>query len=414
LSEHTDLHRPSVTLLTTAACGSLLVYASTSALFAVSLKTMGDDIGFEFARKGMLSGARTCVLAISTFSAGYVADRIGKKWLLAGSMIVIAGVLLGAGYATHYAHLVIAAMLLGASLGNEEALLTPLFAELHPRTFASRVRMLHGFYPTGAAISYVVVGCALAAVANWHVPFRVAAIFPVLVAVMFMAGRYPDAHREHRPAPIPVRDILGRRAFWGLAAAMFFTAGAEGGLFWWMPNFIQDNYGKQPLAASLSVAAFGVAMAVGRFTVAVAARRRSVDAFMLVAAVVASVCAMLLQVKSFGLNIASLAVLGVFSACFWPGILALGADRISRRSGTMFGLIGVTGVLGFGLTPAMMGLAAQWAVRHGRSGPRVGLALIVFGLVAAAFTFMLILRHPPATSAESGPVANAEGAADAT
>ncbi len=383
----TDERRPSVAWLTGVSWASLLLFAGAAALVSVTLKDLAADFGIGFALRGLLAWSRSLVLAASALTMGLLADRFGKRRLLTGGMCLVAAALLWIGRAATYPSLLGAMMLLGVGMGSIDALVSPLVADLHPRNVAGQMHVLHGFFPAGILLFSWAVGAALDRGLDWRVPFMFAAA-PVLAGgLAFAAGRYPTPARRCGAGPLSARAILRNRTFWLLSLAMALTAGSEGGLIFWTPNFVQVEYGASAGVGAGALVAFSLAMAAGRFGAGAASRAMPVGRMMVAVAFVgAGATAALALVDRLPVTVAMLALAGLCLACFWPGVLTLAVSRIAAGSATLLSMLAVAGIIGFGAVPFAVGVLAE------RFGLRVGLLLVPLALAASGAVLVAVFR----------------------
>lgn len=380
----------SVIWLTGTAWASFLIFAATTTLVSVSLKHIGEDLDVGFALQGALGVPRSCALALAALVSGYAADRLGKKWFMVGGMLVIAFALLWVGASSTYLALMAGLFVMGAGLGCLEGLASPLVAQLHPRSVAAHMNVLHAFFPLGI-LGTSIVGFALDRGVHWRVPFSILAVPAALVAGMFLLGRYPGEEVSRRPAPVRIRDLLANRTFWLLAAAIALTAGCEGALIYWSPNFIQVEYEAEAMTGAYGLMVFSAAMAIGRFGTGAVVRFVSLGGMMISMAFLGALATLCVAaIGSLHATMVSLAFAGLFVACFWPSILSLASERIAAGSATLFALIAVAGIAGFGLGPFAVGALAQ------HIGLRGGLALVPPSFTAAGLVLIVVLRTPPA------------------
>ncbi|KPK62953.1 MAG: hypothetical protein AMK73_05505 [Planctomycetes bacterium SM23_32] len=346
--------------LTATAWVSLLVFAATSTLTSVSLKHIGTDLEIGYSLRGLIAFARAIVLAASTFTVGYWADRTGKRRLLSAGMCVAALGLVCVGRSSGYAGLLAGTMLMALGLGSLEALISPLITDLHPERVETQMNVLHAFFPAGIVLASQVVGRALDAGVPWRMPFTLVALPAVVVAVMYGVGRYPDARAGGRPTPVRVRAVLANPLFWALAFAMWLTAGCEGALIYWSPNFVQDAYGTTATVGAWGLTAFTAAMAVGRFGTGAAARFVPLSRLMVCLALLAAGSGLVLVlVDALWVSMTAFVLAGLFVACFWPSILTVANRRIAARSATLLAMLSVAGIAGFGVIPAVIGALAD-------------------------------------------------------
>jgi len=388
-----DPSSSSVRWLTTASWLAFVIFAVSSTLVSVSLKRIGGDLGIDFDRRGALASWRACALVVAALSSGLLADRLGRRWLLTGAMLAVAFGLLWTGRTSTYAGLVAGLVFIGLGLGCLEALVSPLVAEMHPGDVTRHMGVLHGFYPVGILLSSLPVGWALDHGLAWQMPFTLAAVPALAVGLMFVAGRYPERSRGRQSGPLPLCQILRNPIFWVLAAAMLFGAGCEGGLFYWCANFVQAEYNMGALAGAVAIALFSLAMVVSRFGVGALSRRVRMQPLMIgLTGFGAVVTALLAALHSPAATFALMGAGGMCVAFLWPGVLALGAQKIATGSSTLFALLAVSGIAGFGLLPYLMGIVAQ---AHGlRAGIAVVAAAFVIAGILLRIVFVLSARRP--------------------
>ena len=97
---------------------------------------------------------------------------------------------------------------------------------------------------------------------------------------------------------------------------------------------------------------------------------------------------------SLAATLVSLALVGLFSATFWPSILALGSEGIAKGSATLFAALAVAGIAGFGLSPLAVGLVAEHA------SLRIGMGLLPVGFLLSGLALIATgLLDPPAAAA---------------
>lgn len=381
-----DTGRTSVVWLTAVAWLSLIVFAATSTLMSVSLKSIGTDLEVGYGMRGTLALARAFVLAGSTFILGICADRIGKRPLLAVGMFVVAVGLVCVRLTDGLTGLVGGTMVIGLGLGSVEALVSPLVADLHPDNVDRQMNVLHGFFPAGVVLASLLIGRQLDSGVHWRVPFGVVALPAVLVGVMYALGRYPESAAERKVVPISVLQVLRQPIFWALAAAMMLTAGCEGSLIYWSPNFIQDTYGAMAYVAAWGLTIFTGAMAGGRFLTGYATRYVRPSRIMLVTAALGVVTTLLLSlVPHLAFSMVMLGLSGLFMACFWPSVLAVANRRIAAGSATLLAMLSVAGIAGFGLIPYLIGTLSDHV------GLRLGLLVIPVGLVLAGIALAAVV-----------------------
>lgn len=388
---------PTVRWLTATICTALLVFAATPTLLAICLPAIGADLGIGYGARGGVLLIRALVVAAGTFTFGCLADRLDKRHLLGGSLLLVALGALGVGQSSGLASLICAIVVMGVGLGGMEGMNSPLIAELYPAAVESHVNTIYAFYPCGAVISSLAAGAALDAGVRWRTLFLLLAAPAAAVAVMYWLGRYP-APRRHASGPLSVRRIVAVPAFWLLAVAMFLTAGVMGTVMYWIPTYLHDAYGSSDTVASRALAAFLIAMFVGRFGTGMTVRFVPLLRLLLGMGVAGTVALLgLALVRTVPLTMVMLVLGGLFTSSFWPAFLALAVRRVASRSATLLAMLSVFGIVGFGFLPWVAGQVADvW-------GLRMGLALSPLSMGVTVLLLLLLMAgdsHGPALRAE--------------
>jgi CP family cyanate transporter-like MFS transporter len=373
----------SAALLTWVSRLSFIVFAGSSATLSVSLKQIGEDLGLGDAKLGSLGLARSLALATAALVSGFAADRFGKKRFLIAGMAAGAAGVVGVSSADSLPALLAFLALTGVGLGVLESLVSPLVAELHPDDVGFQVNILHGFFPLGIIGTSLIVSQALSRGASWRAPFAIVGAGFAAAMVGFAAGRYPGG-RAGAAAPLRLQELAANRTFRLLAAAMFFGAAAEGGLFYWAPKFVQDEFLVTPAVGGLALTLFSITMMAGRLGLSGTVRRggaAGLTAGLALLGAGASACMAFAPTVHAALVFAG--VCGLSVSLFWPGVLTVAAEGISVSSARVFALLSVVGIAGFGLAPPAIGLITEaYDLRRG---------LVVVPVCCAAFCVLMVL-----------------------
>jgi MFS family permease len=186
--------------------------------------------------------------------AGLIADRVSRKWLIAGSLFVWSGVTLSMGYATNFNQLYV----LRAIMGVSEALYIPaglsLIADYHRGTTRSLAVGIHmtGIY-TGQALGGY--GAAIAGSWTWQGTFHLFGLAGVLysiILIFFLSEKREETSfiaselnliKIFRSVRGTLGILLGMTSFWIIL--FYFAAPSFPG--WatknWLPTLYSDNLG---------------------------------------------------------------------------------------------------------------------------------------------------------------------------
>ena len=223
------------------------------------LSTMKDAMQMDIAELqsatnfGRLMAVFLWIYGLMSPVSGLIADRMSRKWLIVGSLLVWSSVTWLMGLATTFDQI----FWLRSLMGISEALYMPaglaLIADYH--TGGSR-SLAVGIHMTGLYIGQAIggFGATLAATCSWHTTFHWFGIIGIVYAFILALG-LKDRKSEPAPAPKPearkaspgvvagMRRLLTNVAFWVIL--LYFAVPSLPG--WatknWMPTLFAENLG---------------------------------------------------------------------------------------------------------------------------------------------------------------------------
>jgi fucose permease len=341
---------------------SFIMLATSAIIVAVCLPEISKTFSTNLAEGGGIETARSTVMLTMLLVAGALAQRWGKKrFLTLGQYLVATGLIL-ASFAPNYVLLVLALMITGAGGGFTEALLNPLIVAMHPRQSGKYLNIGHAFYPVGIVGAALLFGELLTMSVSWRVLFQIAGAGSLVVAILFTVLPFPPDQFEKSSYVKQFGGILARKSFWIFAAAIALGAAIESAFTFWSRSYVGAYLSDVPRAGAFAVVIFAGAMAIGRFGAGFLANRTSLNNIMVGSAVLGIVVSALIPFTTSLAGFYSfLALAGLATACFWPTIMAeaedyLNATSLRVNSTILFIMLACAGIIGFGLTPWILGM----------------------------------------------------------
>ena len=248
--------------------------STMQAAMAVDIKELSIAENF-----GRLMGIFLLVYGFLSPAAGAVADRMNRKWLIAGSLFVWSAVTYFMGYATSFNQL----YWLRAFMGISEALYLPaalsMIADYHTNKTRSLAIGIHmtGLY-TGQALGGF--GAAIAANYSWRTVFHGFGIIGVVYAIiliLFLNDKKNHANRISEMQPQSVK--AEKEPFWKPFVVLLSTASFWIMLFYfivpslpgwatknWLPTLFTKNLGiPMTKAGPMATISIAVASLIGVF-----------------------------------------------------------------------------------------------------------------------------------------------------
>jgi predicted MFS family arabinose efflux permease len=211
--------------------GSALMFAtfaSANVLPAVCLVQIAAQFGLSDAQCGLLFAVGPSITFVALPLFGLLAERFGKRWLLAGGMAMLAAALEVYRVADGYGVLLLGAATMGMASAVFDALGSPLVVDLYPRRTAPVMNLIHGCFQIGLVITSVGVGYYLALGGPWPGALVPALLLAAALAGLFAIARFPPA--VEREAPHGVASLLRQGPFWLCAIGMAVAGGVEAGV----------------------------------------------------------------------------------------------------------------------------------------------------------------------------------------
>ena len=319
------------------------------------------------------------VIAFVGFGAGHLDTQRFVTIGLAGSGVA----LLAMGVAPVLAVFLLAVLVRGTMNGVVRGLNRPLLSHFYPE---NRGRV-YGYYDMAWAVG-AVLGPLLVIVAIWALDWRLTyyALAAGMFALAVLVWRLDAPTVESSEEPFDRADVtrlLRRPEVVGMAAAMFFGTGVEGGLFIWLPTYANGELPSQLANITLSVMIAGYVPArflYGRIGARIGYLRLLLP---ILVALVPVFYATFVYATGLWILL-GVAVIGAGVGGVFPLLISYATEAVPHHSGPVTAIAAVSSSLGVGSVPALMGVVISGSnARAAMQLLLVPLALTVAVLLAA-------------------------------
>ncbi|GIV56977.1 MAG: MFS transporter [Candidatus Kapaibacterium sp.] len=308
---------------------------------------------------GMLLAVFTLPGLVLTPLGGYLADRVGRRGVLVGSLLLFAAAGAAALSAERFEHLVVVRIIQGigaASLGALNVTLISDFFDGH-----ERVRLLgfnHSVLSIGTAILPIISGWL--AGANWRLPFALP-IVGVIVAAGVLLFIPPYSHTPAISSDAPSDGRVNRLA---LALLLGISVATYAVLFGPFLNYLQERIRVlEPEGPALyerigaMVGLMSVATTLGALGVGRLSQRFPLHQLLIIACVLYSAALVLfVAVPTYALLVIPTVLFGLAQSLNQPVVQSLVACLASaERRGTVLSLNRTAALLGQTVGPLLFG-----------------------------------------------------------
>ena len=346
-----------LTYLDIASWGGFMSFASSGIVIPLCLPEISKTLNISLSQGGAMETARTFIILAVLLISGIIANRWGKKLLMAIGQYLIAIGAIMASYSQDYYILIISLMIMGIGGGATEAIINPLVLDIHPNESNKYLSLTNAFYPIGVIISALLFGELLTLGYSWRSLFLFIAIIALAMGFIFNISKFPEQRNQKIFSWNLIRNVLFLKVFWIYSFAIFLAAGVESAFTFWSRSYVEIYLHDLPRAGAIAVVVFSCGMALGRFLAARLSNKVSPKILM----IWSSFFGLLITIYvTFITNLILFAVLlffaGIATACFWPNILAVAAEDLDTDATILMVLLAVFGVAGFGFIPWVMGM----------------------------------------------------------
>ncbi|ATB42539.1 MFS transporter [Cystobacter fuscus] len=219
-------------------------------IVTVALPHIQRDFQLDNTQAGLLGSFFMVVFMLASPISGFLGDRVPRRFLVAGGVLLWSLATGASGLASTFAALMVARACVGIGEAGYGAVAPSIISDLFPRE--QRTRVLSVFYiaiPVGAAAGYGLGGW-LSNAYSWHVAFYAGGVPGIILAVMafFMpepqrgAMDGPDAQKK-LPFLVGLKGLGRNPAFWWTTSGYTLMTFSIGGLAFWLPSFLVNERG---------------------------------------------------------------------------------------------------------------------------------------------------------------------------
>ena len=371
-------------------CLTLFAIGWTSLLIPSLVRSIEATFGQTDAGVGLVYLAYSVAYATGSFGGGPLTERLGRRRVLGGAVLIhgfgVAGLGLAPSWAAFVAAAMVAALGAGCLDGGSNGLVLDVYREGRGRA----MNLLHVSFSVGALAAPLVVGRLVDGGTAWQTVVIGVGALLLLLAIAYVIVPMPTGRRDAgtRDASDPGTDTgLGRRRLLAgplllLGFAIAAYVASEVGVSNWLVRFLDPA----PLTtATLALSLYWAGLTVGRLISSAISDRFDHLRFTLASALLMAVFLTgAILAPTLPLSIALFALAGVASGPVFPMIVAIGGERYPDRSASVGGALTGMAIVGSVVYPPAMGLLS---VTVGLTAAMLGTVVLALACVAALVVF---------------------------
>lgn len=333
---------------------------SSRALLSPLLPMIEDEFAIGHAFAGGIFFFYSVGATAALLLSGFLPVRIGYKWSIISCFLILISALFSMGYVESYALFAVLAFFLGVGFGLYVPCAIPLITTVFNREHWGKAISFHETAPSFSLLTIPLLAAYGLGTFQWRTLFVILSGAGLVVIFVFW-GFSPDP-RPKKEQRAHFTNVAKRKEFWLIAAVWALAAIDCNGIYNILPLYLVKERGMDPEFANKL---FGVSRIGGLFIVIVVGfvlDRFRIKGIMLVTLFLTGATTMgLAFTKTLWLLGAVLFFQATFSVLFFPvGLVAISRlTSLSERSIFTGMLMAMTGVIGNGLAPFLLGMVAE-------------------------------------------------------
>ena len=347
-------------------------------LVAVIFIPLREQFGLTYAQFGTLISVNFIVQLIISISASKPLDRFGTRPFVVPSLCsCVVGLFLFAFtpalFPGHiYPGFMASMLFIAIGGGLLELCLSPIVDAIPSGAADSSkaLSFLHSFYAWGQAAVVLLTTGLLYAGVRWSVIVMLWAVIPAVDMLLF--SRAPIAERATGDKALPIRKLLGMRAFVIALIAIAFGGAVETIIAQYASSFLERGVGLPKITGDiLGLCGFAMFLGIGRLLYGVFGEKININAILIGGSALAFSAYLVIALApadaptalSVAPPVIAIALCGLFVSLLWPGTLAIASKNLPFAGASLFALLAASGSLGCSIGPWVSGVVTDFSMR---------------------------------------------------
>ena len=255
-----------------------------------------------------------------------------------------------------YIGLVLGTIVLSASGGLAEVLISPVIAAIPSKDPDREMSKLHSIYAWG--VVFVVIFSTLFLLIfgqrNWQWLPLVFLVIPLFSASLFAGSKIPEMETPEKVSGAV--SMLKNKTLWFCVFAIFLGGAAECTMAQWSSGYLEQAFKIPKVWGDVfGVALFAVMLGLGRTLYAKIGK--NISKVIMWGSIGATLCYFVAAISNISVvGLFACALTGFFVSMLWPGNLIVASDRIKNGGVFIFAMMAAGGDLGASVAPQLVGI----------------------------------------------------------
>lgn len=332
-----------------------LLFLTFQSSYQVSLRQLAMLVSVNFG-----------VQLLVDFASSLFVDKIGYRVCMVGAHLLAACGLIGLYLfptllPNAFVGILLAVVIYAIGGGLLEVLVSPVVEACPTEKKEAAMSLLHSFYCWGHVLVIIcsTIFFTVFGLNNWGIMACIWAVIPLLNAFYF--SRVPVPMLVEEGEGMKVGELVKNGVFWKLFLMMLCAGASEQGMSQWASAFAESSLHISKTVGDLAgPCSFAIMMGLSRACYGKFGESIKLESFMNGSSILCIISYCLASLTSnpvFGLI--GCALCGLSVGIMWPGTFSIAAKSLRRGGTAMFALLALSGDLGCGSGPAVVGYISE-------------------------------------------------------
>lgn len=332
-----------------------LLFLTFQSSYQVSLRQLAMLVSVNFG-----------VQLLVDFASSLFVDKIGYRVCMVGAHLLAACGLIGLYLfptllPNAFVGILLAVVIYAIGGGLLEVLVSPVVEACPTEKKEAAMSLLHSFYCWGHVLVIIcsTIFFTVFGLNNWGIMACIWAVIPLLNAFYF--SRVPVPMLVEEGEGMKVGELVKNGVFWKLFLMMVCAGASEQGMSQWASAFAESSLHISKTVGDLAgPCSFAIMMGLSRACYGKFGESIKLESFMNGSSILCIISYCLASLTSnpvFGLI--GCALCGLSVGIMWPGTFSIAAKSLRRGGTAMFALLALSGDLGCGSGPAVVGYISE-------------------------------------------------------
>ena len=336
-------------------------------LLGVAWPSIRREFSLPLDNLGLLIVSAMCGYLTSSFSSGWLMNRLGVGNLLAASCFSTGAGLIGYTLAPSWPVIVLLGVVAGVGAGAIDAGLNTYAAANHGEKV---MQWLHACFGVGITLGPIIMTTSLNLFGTWRMGYVLVGTAQIILAACFAmtASRWQrskvkndDAEKQLTDYKTPMRQTLREPMVW-LSILLFFNyTGIEVILSYWGYTLLTESRGIAPSVAGLVAGSYWGTFTVGRILAGFYTQRIGAHTLIVGSIILALIGALLVWVNvTEAVTLIGFMVVGFAVAPVFPALVSTTRLRVGEKhAANTIGMQVSAAALGIAVLPSLAGILAR-------------------------------------------------------